>query len=303
MFGIKGRTQIVELDIQSWNKLEAELREHACAWAKLNAEEAKRFHDESSVSKYLQLADASTSTKRFEQQWKRSIGDTGKAEDIAEGLKEASSMFRKPHRLIHTAMAYTRAELRFGRKFLRESTDVYEYENRLSEIWNRIDNKGLVIDHAIYALYIAWKPDSRIIVPDDRRRLLRALTIDESMFRVISPRKFEELIAYLYECFGCRVELTPQSRDFGADILAWHGGPLGAESLIAVQVKRYAYHRKVGLKGIFELHGAVTHYHADLGHVVTTSAFTAPARQFANQQHIHLVDIAKLQEEIDSIFR
>lgn len=102
----------MELDIQSWNKLEAEFRKKVCAWAEFNAEEAKRFQDESSVSRYLQIADASSSTTRFEQQWKRSIGDTGKNMDIAEALKEASSMFRKPHRLIHTAMAYTRAELK-----------------------------------------------------------------------------------------------------------------------------------------------------------------------------------------------
>lgn len=293
----------MELDIQSWNKLEAEFREKACAWAKLQAEENKQFGDNLWRSKYLQLADASTSADRFEQQWKRTFSGSWKAEDIADGLKEASYMFRKPHRLIHTAMAYTRAELRFGRKFLRECIDEDDYEDRIDKIWNRTNNRDLVIDHAVYALYIAWKPDSKIIVPDNRKRLLRSLIIDESMLRVISPRKFEELIAYLYECFGCRVELTPQSRDFGADILAWHGGPLGAESLIAVQVKRYSSHRKVGLKGIFELHGALAHYHADLGHVVTTSDFTAPARQFAKQQNIHLVDMSKLQEEVISIFR
>jgi len=293
----------LELDIQSWNKLEAEFREKACAWAKLQAEENKQFGDNLWRSKYLQLADASTSADRFEQQWKRTFSGSWKAEDIADGLKEASYMFRKPHRLIHTAMAYTRAELRFGRKFLRECIDEDDYEDRIDKIWNRTNNRDLVIDHAVYALYIAWKPDSKIIVPDNRKRLLRSLIIDESMLRVISPRKFEELIAYLYECFGCRVELTPQSRDFGADILAWHGGPLGAESLIAVQVKRYSSHRKVGLKGIFELHGALAHYHADLGHVVTTSDFTAPARQFAKQQNIHLVDMSKLQEEVISIFR
>lgn len=293
----------MELDFQSWNKLEAEFRQKACDWAKLQAEEAKRFFNDEDVQRYLQLAATSTSAIKFEQQWKRSIADPKKAEDIAEGLKEASYRFRKPHRLIHTAMAYTRAELRFGRKFLRESDDKYEYGDKLDDAWNKIDNKGLVIDHAVYALYIAWKPDSKIIVPDDRERLLCSLLIDDSMLRVISPRKFEELIAYLYECFGCKVELTQQSRDFGADILAWHGGPLGAEPLIVVQVKRYSSHRKVELKGIFELHGAIAHYNADLGHVVTTSDFTTPAKQFAKQQKIHLVNMSKLQEEINSIFR
>lgn len=297
----------MELDYQSWEKLEAEFRVKACEWAKFQVERLKRFYRtenyaEKAISNYRQLVDASTSASEFEQQWKRSIGEVGKEDFMALEFKELSRMFRKPHRVIHAAMAGTRAELRFGPKLLRRSYDQNDYEFKLDDIWNNVNNKELVIDHAVYALYVAWKPDTKIIVPDDRAKLLRSLIIDDSFLRVISPRRFEELIAYLYECFGCKVELTKQSRDFGADILAWHGGPLGSEALIAVQVKRYSSNRKVGLKGIFELHGALAHYHADLGHVVTTSDFTGPAKEFAKKQRIHLVDMSKLQEEVNSIF-
>jgi hypothetical protein len=149
-----------------------------------------------------------------------------------------------------------------------------------------------------YGLYVAWRPDSLIVIPVSRYRLLKLATVEPGFLRVISAREFEEFVAYVLELMGCKVELTQQTRDWGADILAWHGGPFKSEILTAIQVKRYAGHRKATLKNVYELNGAVAHYNTDLGQVVTTSTFTKPAMAFAKKQHINLVDMQKLHEEL-----
>lgn len=154
----------------------------------------------------------------------------------------------------------------------------------------------------MYGLYAAWNPDSLLLVPDRRKDLRALFEADPATVRALTPRQFEEFVAYLLELLGCRVELTKESRDVGADILAWHSGPLGSEILTAIQVKRYAGHRAVGLKEIYELHGAVAHYRADLGQVITTGRFTKPAETFATAQKIHLVDFKRLHREFMQLF-
>jgi HJR/Mrr/RecB family endonuclease len=158
------------------------------------------------------------------------------------------------------------------------------------------------LDLAVYGLYLAWHPDSLFVVPDRRKDLRTMFEADPNTVRALSPRQFEEFIAYLLEVLGCRVQLTKQSRDFGADILAWHSGPLGGQILTAIQVKQYAGHRAVGLKEVYELHGAVAHYRADLGQLVTTSRFTKSAETFAATQRIDLVDFNRLHTEFMRLF-
>ena len=69
-----------------------------------------------------------------------------------------------------------------------------------------------------------------------------------------------------------------------------------------MQVKRYAKHRRVGIKQLFGFHGAVTRYHATSGHVITTSDFTGPAVQFADSNKYGLINQARLNEEILRLF-
>ena len=283
------------LTLNEWVQIEAEFRDHARKWAELHSQidRGDEIHDH---SRYDRLATASKSAEAFSAEWKYSFS----LDDpyVIDDFREVSPRFRKEGRLIRDAMRATKVDLRVGPKFLDKS--VAEFEDAVQRAWP--NDISLVIDHACYALYVAWRPTTRVIVPDDRPKLLRAMALDESLFRVVSPRQFEELVAYVYECLGCRVELTQESRDFGADVLAWHAGPLNSEVLIAVQVKRYAAHRKVGLKGIFELHGAVTHYQAHTGHIVTSSDYSKPAREFAQKSNYHLVELEGFQSELLRLF-
>jgi HJR/Mrr/RecB family endonuclease len=231
--------------------------------------------------------------------------------DLAEEFREDSWLFRSNRALIEDALRVTRAEWRLWRElrarhgagFCIENVDQEKsFMSLAAERYSLRRRASFVIDHAAYALYVAWQPESLIIVPDDRPALLRALALDPDSLAVVSPRQFEELVAYVYETLGCRVQLTQQSRDYGADVLVWHPAPFGSETLIAVQVKRYAKHRRVGIKELFELHGAVTHYHADTGQLISSSNFTGPARRFADSNRYGLVNAQALYGEILRLF-
>ena len=295
------------LDYQRWMEMESEFRRLVEQWAHFTALRLRTLTFSTGkprldrAAEYEALAQAAcVSPEAVRDQLKIVLPGLTTFADIADELKECSSSFRDRPTLLKHATRVARKELIYGPKALHRVTDAISYEHVVDRFWPR--QQRLVIDHAFYAIYIAWRPDSRIIIPDHNRELLRAMAIDEAFFRVITPRRFEELVAYLYECLGCRVELTKATRDFGADILAWHGGPLASETVIAVQVKRYAANNKVGLKSLFELHGAVAHYTADTGHLVTTSDFTQPARHFAQGQRLHLVNLEAFQAELRRLF-
>jgi HJR/Mrr/RecB family endonuclease len=153
-----------------------------------------------------------------------------------------------------------------------------------------------------YAIYHVWNPKSLIVIPDSNDRLLRQIADDQNNYAIVTPRRFEEIIAYLYSCLGCRVKLTKQTRDWGADILTWHPAPFGQELLLVIQVKLYHPGRRVGLKELHELYGAISYYSAHSGHLVTTSDFTKPAHIFGKSAGIHLVNYKKMKEAIDNLF-
>lgn len=292
-----------EIDYNYWRDMEESFRQKVKKWLEYNASRLAPFPSYSELAEnYSVLAKASViAPEEFVTNWKK-IYCAYDDQDLIKKFVNASRRFRKPHRLIDHALKPNRIELKYGPKFtIYTEDDFFEYDNYLDTKWT--DDISLVVDHAFYALYVAWKPETKIIVANNNQQLLKKISVDKQFIKQISPRQFEELIAYLYECLGCKVELTQASRDFGADILAWHSGPFKSENLIAIQVKRYIPPNKVGLKGIYELHGAISHYHADTGHVVTSSDYSGPARLFAESQRIHLVGMQDLQMEIDKIYK
>jgi HJR/Mrr/RecB family endonuclease len=171
----------------------------------------------------------------------------------------------------------------------------YEYQLPRYDIPRRLE---LMVESALYALYVAWSPQSRIILPDTRAELLRAMAVDEAAVRILTPRRFEEVIAFIYEQLGCRAQLTKATADWGADVLAWQPGPFGTESLIVVQAKLYSQEHKVTLEGVHALHGAVTHYNAVHGHLVATSDLTGPARTFMDEVGYRFIDLATIRSEV-----
>jgi len=98
--------------------------------------------------------------------------------------------------------------------------------------------------------------------------------------RRLAPRQFEEFVAELISRIGfVDIELTPQSRDGGRDIIAQrhvNGIPL----TFLLECKRYAETHPVGVGLMRELLGVVAHENANIGVLVTTSRFTDPALAF-----------------------
>jgi len=111
----------------------------------------------------------------------------------------------------------------------------------------------------------------------------------------LSPRTFEELVALVFKHYGFSVELTPFTRDGGADVVAVKEvSPFARPIRAIVECKRYSPERKVPVALIRQLQGVITLNPADRGVIVTTSTFTAEAKHAAEQARIELIDIDKL---------
>jgi restriction system protein len=101
------------------------------------------------------------------------------------------------------------------------------------------------------------------------------------------PRKFEELIAAIFKNHGFKVQLTPETRDGGIDIIAVEHSNLTGESIHLIECKRYAPYNYVGIGVVQRLLGVVTQTQATRGIVVTTSFFTSDAKKVGSDtKHI-----------------
>jgi len=110
----------------------------------------------------------------------------------------------------------------------------------------------------------------------------------------MTPSEFEHLIRELFDADPSieKVEslVTRQSNDGGVDGVIYTKTPLG-RSMTIVQVKQYARNRTLGPAHVRELIGAMHEVKAGNGLLVTTSSFTATARNNAKDfGRIMLID-------------
>ena len=102
--------------------------------------------------------------------------------------------------------------------------------------------------------------------------------------------EFEEYLKAHFGKKGYKVESTPASNDYGADLILIKGG-----IKTVVQVKRYR--GKIGNSAIQEVVGAVGYYKADRCMVVTNSFFTSNGKKLAIANNVELWDRHKLIDE------
>ncbi|MFF6783366.1 restriction endonuclease [Streptomyces sp. NPDC012510] len=107
-------------------------------------------------------------------------------------------------------------------------------------------------------------------------------------YDALTPEAFEEAIADLCERGGCSaVEVVGGAGDLGADVVAV--APDGRR--VVIQCKRYGESHRVGSQDLQRFGGTCfTVHEADVAVLVTTSDFTAPAVQYAQQCGIVCVD-------------
>lgn len=95
--------------------------------------------------------------------------------------------------------------------------------------------------------------------------------------------EFEEYLKAVFEKKGYKVEITPRSNDYGADLVC-----VGKGETVVVQAKRYE--GNVGNSAIQEVVAAREYYDADRCIVVTNSYFTKNAVKLAEANDVELWD-------------
>ncbi|MFF3330631.1 restriction endonuclease [Streptomyces sp. NPDC002888] len=121
--------------------------------------------------------------------------------------------------------------------------------------------------------------------PVPRQRVASGIDID---YDALDAAEFEAAVAFLCERDGCSaVEVVGGAGDLGADVVAV--SPEGWR--VVIQCKRYGESHRVGSQDMQRFGGTCfTVHEADVAVLVTTSDFTAPAAEYAEQCGIVCVD-------------
>lgn len=103
--------------------------------------------------------------------------------------------------------------------------------------------------------------------------------------------RFEEYVAFKLRLAGyIRVDVTPKSGDYGADIIAYLPQTwFSPAKKVCFQCKMYS--RPVGVKAVQEIIGAMVYYRCHVGCVVSASGFTASAKKLAASAGVVLMDV------------
>lgn len=107
--------------------------------------------------------------------------------------------------------------------------------------------------------------------------------------------EFERLMVQLFSAIPVITEVKPtRSRgDGGIDLVAINTTEfIGGR--VAIQAKRYAPHRKVGVETVREIVGSITEREFNKAIVITTSSFTPQAREEATRLGVELYDAERL---------
>jgi Holliday junction resolvasome RuvABC ATP-dependent DNA helicase subunit len=119
-------------------------------------------------------------------------------------------------------------------------------------------------------------------------------TGDLEGLELMSGVEFERLVTALLARMEFRAEMTQATGDGGIDIVAVLDKPIvGGKYLF--QCKRYAPDNLVGASTVRDFYGAVTADKAVKGILITTSDFTAQAREFAERVGVELINLGRLQ--------
>lgn len=109
---------------------------------------------------------------------------------------------------------------------------------------------------------------------------------------VMTGRQFEERMALYFQDLGLRVETTPTSGDYGADLVLFHQDG----SKTAVQAKRYS--ASVGVDAVQAVIGATRYYNAQHAMIVTNSHLTKNAKELAQVSNVQVWEREELIDHL-----
>lgn len=105
----------------------------------------------------------------------------------------------------------------------------------------------------------------------------------------MSGEEFEEFLSVHFQKLGYKVDPTPTTNDYGADLI------LKKDNVkLVIQAKRWK--TKVGIGAIQEIVAAIKYYNADKGVVISNNFFTKNAYELASRNNIELWNRNKLIE-------
>jgi hypothetical protein len=116
--------------------------------------------------------------------------------------------------------------------------------------------------------------------------------------RSMNPLEFEKVVANLWESQGWNVQLTSQSSDRGADVVATKEDALESRRIL-IQAKKYGNKTKVSSKEMQQYAGLYARdEQVDSVFVVTSNEFTSEARKVAKNRKVEIINAKKLIELI-----
>lgn len=146
-------------------------------------------------------------------------------------------------------------------------------------------------NHDLYCYNQVWEEKETV------EEMKRADIGLKSNFRNLTPYEFEYFIAELFKKKGYDAYVTDGSGDFGVDVIAEKNG-----ERLAIQVKRYKESNKIGSPTIRKTLGSRYKADADKTLIVTTSYYTQPAFEQAEDAPIILWDKKVLHDEVEKNF-
>ncbi|MEU8959035.1 restriction endonuclease [Streptomyces sp. NPDC048518] len=160
------------------------------------------------------------------------------------------------------------------------------------------DQTDMAETYVAETTYTVSEPASETLVLDDDVEAATTVVLDTPVdYAALDPDGFEQAIADLCARDACQdAQVVGGACDLGADVLAV--APDGRR--VVIQCKRYGADHKVGSQDLQRFGGTCfTVHEADVAALVTTSDFTAPALEYAEQCGIVCVNGADLQAWCD----
>ncbi len=140
------------------------------------------------------------------------------------------------------------------------------------------NNLGIQL-HQIFG-NITFENEVEFMYPTDLRTFIKSYHNNPQLIDRLTERDFEQIIFSFFQLeTNYQPELPASSKDFGYDLILRN---YTGHKKTLVEIKKYNTNSKVSINVIQQLVGAMSLYEADHGILLTTSAFTLSARDFAN---------------------
>lgn len=184
-------------------------------------------------------------------------------------------------------MMFLRGKIKWSE---RARENIVGVQKQIISLDSLVDRYGL--EETPTGLFIPIR--SRIVIAKSLTQAIADAERDRSTVLDMSPRKFEEFIAHIFEVLGFEVELTQCTRDGGADLLclkSLHGIPFR----LAVEVKRYK-DNPITVSLVKSFVGSNKIFQANKLLYITTSRYTAPAVEYAEKYASNLLSLKQYEQ-------